>query len=63
MWKPTKSEYNRVEKILSIDALSQDERELMYTIKYAYENPVEIDWFYRAELMALEEKYKKQLKK
>lgn len=63
MWKPTKSDYGRVEKLLNIDVLSQDERELMHTIKYAYENPVEIDWIYRAELMALEEKYKKQLKK
>lgn len=61
MWKPTKGEYDKAEKLLQVHCISAQERETLYEIKYAYENPVELDWLQRAVLMALEEKYKGQL--
>lgn len=61
MWKPTKGEYERTEKLLQVHCLAIEEREALYQIKYAYENPVELDWLQRAVLMALEQKYSGQL--
>ncbi|NBH76215.1 hypothetical protein [Rodentibacter pneumotropicus] len=61
MWKPTKSEYQLAEKLLNVHAISPTERDTLNEIKYAYENPVELDWLQRAVLMALEQKYKGQL--
>ncbi|WP_261786310.1 DUF2644 domain-containing protein [[Haemophilus] ducreyi] len=57
MWKPTKGEYDRAEKLLQVYCISDQERETLHEIKYAYENPVELDWLQRAVLMALEQKY------
>lgn len=45
MWKPTQGEYNRAEKLLQVHCISHQERETLNEIKYAYENPVELDWF------------------
>lgn len=61
MWKPTQGEYNRTEKLLQVHCILPKERETLNEIKYAYENPVELDWLQRAELMALEQKYQGQL--
>lgn len=61
MWKPTAGEYNRAEKLLEVHCILPEEREMLNEIKYAYENPVELDWIQRAGLMALEQKYKGQL--
>ncbi|KAA6207940.1 hypothetical protein [Avibacterium paragallinarum] len=60
MWKPSKSDYEKVKKLLKVHTLLPEEEEQLHEIQYAYENPVEIDWVHRATLMALEEKYKAQ---
>ncbi|EJS83262.1 hypothetical protein AAUPMB_21717, partial [Pasteurella multocida subsp. multocida str. Anand1_buffalo] len=51
MWKPTQGEYNMAEKLLQVHCISPKERETLNEIKYAYENPVELDWLQRAGLI------------
>ena len=61
MWTPDKYEAKRAKKVLQVRQLTKDERHVMNAIVNAHQINGCLDWFDRATLLALEEKYKGQL--